>query len=271
MRKILLPLALLAALPLAAQADDGWSGTGELGFAATRGNTKSENLNAKLQFKKEDETWKDNFYLTALRSKGEVRTATVDNTTTPPSVVDTSTYDLTSNRYEAGASLGYKLDERSYVVGALRYENDDFSPFQSQWVASIGYGYTVLKNQTDELSVEVGPGYKRYQPADVLGPEIVDGRLLAHRSDSQGEIVGRGLLAYKHAFTDSTSFVDTLLAEAGSDNTFLQNDAGLQVAINKSFALKVGYQVRHNSDVTPGLKENDQLMTTNLVYNFGGG
>lgn len=273
MKKNLLPVLLLAATPwlanaaeTAAPADGEWSGSGELGFAAARGNAKSENLNAKLQFKREDDSWKNSFYLTALRSKGEVKTASVDAN---GSIVNTSSYDLTANRYEAGASAGYKLDERSYVVGALRYENDDFSPYDYQAVVSIGYGYTVLKTQTDELSFEAGPGYKRFRRVDVFGPEVVDGDPVRHSFDSEGEVVGRGLIAYKHAFTDNTSFVDTLLIEAGSDNTFLQNDAGLQVDINKKFALKVGYQVRHNSDVTPGTKSTDQLMTTNLVYNFG--
>jgi putative salt-induced outer membrane protein len=276
-------LLLLALMPVAAMAADDakpadkpvdpangdWSGSGEAGFAASRGNSKSENLNVKLQFKKEDETWKDNFYLTALRSKGEVNTATVDNSTTPPTIVNTSKYELNSNRYEGGASAGFKLDERSYIVGAVRYENDDFSPFQYQAVVSVGYGYTAIKNESDELSLEIGPGYKRYQPIDAIGPDIVDGAPVRHSFASEGEAVGRGLIAYKHAFNSTTSFVDTLLTEAGSDNTFVQNDAGIQVDMNKKLALKIGYQVRHNSDVAPGIKENDQLMTTNLVYNFG--
>ena len=49
----------------------------------------------------------------------------------------------------------------------------------------------------------------------------------------------------------------------------MQNDAGLQVDINKKLALKVGYQLRHNTDAPGGAKKTDQLMTTNLVYNFG--
>ena len=272
MNKMLIPIALLAALPLTAFADnDGsWSGSGEAGFAAARGNAKSENLNAKLQFKKEDDQWKDNFYLTALRSKGEVKTATVVGQPPDQHIVNVSTYDLTSNRYEAGTSVGYKLDERSYIVGALRYENDDFSPFNYQWVASIGYGYTMLKNASDELSFEIGPGYKTYQPVDTFGPAIVNGMPVRNTFDSNSELVARGLMAYQHKFTESTSFVDTLLMEAGSANTFFQNDAGLQVDMNKKLALKVGYQVRTNSDVAPGLKQTDQLVTTNLVYHFGG-
>ncbi len=275
MKMMLIPLALLAALPLSALAadnDGSWSGSGEAGFAAARGNAKSENLNAKLQFKKEDDQWKDTFYLTALRSKGEVKTQQIVGQPPNQQVVNVSTYDLTSNRYEAGASMGYKLDERSYIVGALRYENDDFSPFNYQWVASIGYGYTVLKNASDELSFEIGPGYKTYQPVDTFGPGVVGNPPMpVHNTfDSNSELVARGLMAYKHHFTESTSFVDTFLMEAGSDNTFLQNDAGLQVDMNKKLALKVGYQVRTNSDVAPGLKQTDQLVTTNLVYHFGG-
>ena len=270
MPKSLLSAALLLLVPLAAHADDdGWSGSGEAGFAASRGNSKSENLNAKLQFTKEDERWKDFFYVTALGSKGEVTNTVVDNNTNPPTVVTTSKYETTSNRFEGGASAGYKLDERSYIVGAARYENDEFSPFDYQAIVSIGYGYTALKNQSDELSLEVGPGYKRYRPVETTtisgDPPVVT----VDKHDSQGEGVGRGLIAYKHNFNDTTSFVNTLLVEAGSANTFLQNDTGLQVDMSKKLALKVGYQVRHNSDVAPGIKETDQLLTTNLVYAFG--
>lgn len=251
MNKFLLATALFAALSAAAFAADGeWKGTGEVGFAASRGNSKSENLNARLNFSMEDDTWKDNFYLTALRSKGETTVTTVEN----GQVVDIKGYELTANRYEAGASAGYKLDERSYVVGALRYENDDFSPFDYQAVLSLGYGYTVIKNERTELSFEVGPGYKRYKPIDT--------------GENEGEVVGRSLMAFRHKFTDTTSFEDTLLVEAGSDNAFLQNDAGLVVNMSSKLALKVGYQVRNNSDVAPGIKKTDQVVTTNLVYNF---
>ena len=250
MKKLLIASALLAALPLAAHAADGeWKGTGELGFAASRGNAKSENLNAKLNFSMEDDTWKDNFYATALRSKGNVKQTTVVN----GQIVNLTEYQATANRYELGASAGYKFDERSYLVGAVRYENDDFSPFDYQAVLSLGYGYTAIKNSRTELSFEVGPGYKRYKPLN---------------GSSDGEAVGRGLIAFKHQITDTTAFQDTFLVEAGSSNTFFQNDAGLVVSMNSRLALKVGYQVRHNSEVGAGIKKTDQLVTTNLVYNF---
>lgn len=39
----------------------------------TTGNSKSQNLNAELDFTKEDALWKHNFFLKALRSKGEAQ------------------------------------------------------------------------------------------------------------------------------------------------------------------------------------------------------
>ena len=48
----------------------------------------------------------------------------------------------------------------------------------------------------------------------------------------------------------------------------MQNDAGVAVSMTKKLSLKVGFQVRHNSTVLPGIKKTDTLATTNLVYSF---
>ncbi len=253
MKNALLAGAVLLAVPLFAQADDGeWSGSGEAGLALTSGNTRSQNLNVKLAFKKEDVQWKHNFYVNALRSKGEAN----------------GQYDLTANRFDLGASSGYKFDERSYLVGAARYENDDFSPYSYQWVVSLGYGYTFIKNAQTEFSAEVGPGYRRLDPrayavtsgtppvTTIIDPQV------------EGNVVGRGLVSFKHKFNESTSFENTTLIEAGSNNTFLQNNAGLSVSMSEKLALKLGYEIRNNSDVNPGKKKTDQLVTTNLVFKF---
>ena len=253
MKEALLASALLLAIPMLGHADDGeWTGSGEVGFAATTGNTKSQNLNAKVAFKKEDVQWKHNFYLNALRSKGEAN----------------GQYDLTANRYEMGASSGYKFDERSYLVGAARYENDDFSPYSYQWIVSLGYGYTIIKNQRTELSAEVGPGYRRLdsRPYALISGDppvttVVD-------PAAEGNLVGRGLVSFKHKFNDVTAFENTTLVETGSSNTFAQNDSALAVSMTDKLALKLGYQVRHNSDVGPDKEKTDTLLTTNLVFKF---
>ena len=176
----------------------------------------------------------------ALRQKGEID--------------GTDELQLTANRYELSGSSAYKLSERAYLIGSLRYENDDFAPYEYQTIASIGAGWYAVKNDTTQWLFEGGPGYRRYK-------EVATGQ-------TDGEAVFRGRMAYNHAFNEQTSFENILLVEAGSDNTFAQNDSGVVVKMNAKLALKAGLQFRHNSDVAPGLKKTDSLFTTNLVYSF---
>lgn len=265
-RLCLLAFSLSLCVPLAAVAQDadtaqsgGWSGSGEFGFAAARGNSHTENLNAKLGLNQENERWKNSFYLTGMRSKGDVTVVDADGN----SITQFST---TANRYEGGASVGYKFDPRSYLVSALRYEHDDFGANRWQGILSVGYGYIALKNARTELSFEIGPGYKRYQPAYTT--TTIDGETVVVKPPVEHEVVGRGLVNWKYQLTTNTKFEDTLLMEAGSQNQYYQNDAGLAVSMTEKLALKLGYQVRYNSDTQPGTKSMDQLYTTNLVYNF---
>jgi len=275
MKTTLLASAMLLALPFAAIAADppppppmGWSGTGEAGLSIASGNTKSQNLNAKLDFKFNDDQWKDDFYLLAQRNKANVTVATVDTSTNPPTTINATRYDLTANRYEAGASLGYKIDDHSYIVGAGRYEHDEFSPYDYQYILSIGYGYQVLKNAHDELSFEVGAGYKVVQATDYVVANPAGPGFLIVSPDSDSNVVFRGKVDYKHAFSDTVAFVDSFTVEAGSGNKFFQNDAGLAVKMSDKLALKASLQTRHNSQVVDGFKKTDELFTTNLVYNF---
>lgn len=285
MKKLLIATLVLTALPFAASAQDananqnsnaaqngGWTGSGEFGFASSRGNSRSENANAKLGLSQENEVWKNNFFLNGLRSKGEV-------TVTDPDGNTVDKFSTTANRYDTGASVGYKFDPRSYVVTAARYEHDDFGANLWQGIVSVGYGYIALKNERAELSFEIGPGFKRYQPARTTraalnpdGTPVVDGEgnpiSVPYTPDAESEVVGRGLVNAKYRLTDNTALEDTLLVEAGSKNQYYQNDIGLSVSMTKKMALKIGYQIRYNSDTQPGTVSTDKLMTTNLVYNF---
>lgn len=236
-----------------------WTGSGELGFASTTGNTRSQNLDAKLGLNQENAQWKNSFFLDALRSKTQVKVQQPDGSYSRK-------YDTTANRYDGGASVGYKLDPRSYIVGAGRYEHDDFGANTWQAIVSIGYGYIALKTQRTELSFEIGPGFKEYQPADTT--ITVNGVSQPYTQGRQKEAVARGLVNYKYRLTSSTTFDNTFLMEAGSKDKYFQDDAGLAVSMTKKLSLKVGYEVRHHSTVLPGVKKTDTLATTNIVYNL---
>ena len=242
--------ALALSSPAFAQdpSPQGWSGTGELGIAAARGNARSENVNAKLALVNEDDDWKHQFEATVLRAKGEV-TGDFDGDGVPE-----ERFELNANRYALAATSALKVDARNSWLAALRYENDDFSPYAHQTTLAIGYGRQFIDTDTTTLATEIGPGYRRAE--------------LAGSGESESGLILRGKVDFRHLLTPTTELTNVLLVEAGDDNTFAQNDFGVAVKINAAFALKAGLQVRHNTEVEAGVEQTDSLLTVNLVYSF---
>lgn len=220
---------LLASLAVPAHAE--WKGKGEVGIVFARGNSDTETGNIKLDMATELERWKHGFGIAALRSSSE----------------DV----LTAERYGANWQSDFKINDRSFWFGGLRYEQDEFSGFDYQASATTGYGYKFIDSDTVKLAGQLGAGYRRSKNAVTLATE--------------GEGIVTGQLAYEHQLTSTTKLIDKLVVESGSDNTFASNDLSLQVSMTERLALSFGIGVRYNSDPPAGLKSTDTLTTVNLV------
>lgn len=251
--------ALAAALfaPVASAAD--WTGSGELGLAYARGNADSETANAKLDLKKDDEAWLYEVNAAALRASGEVDVVRADGSAGREKVTNAS-------RWELGGKVGYKYTDRMYFFGSARYDNDDFASYEWQLIVSAGVGYKFIDSEATKLVGEVGPGWRRTQPIDVLVAVPPPARLVEAEKTSDGIV--RGTLSYEHQLTPNTQIVDAFLVESGGGSTFLQNDLGLKVQMSEKLALKTGIQVRHNTEVPAGVDKTDTLITTNIVVGF---
>ncbi len=213
----------------------GWSGNGEFGFVKTSGNTEAEALNMGLEFIYQQERWRHRMNVTALRTK------------------DTGVVD--AERYTFNVQSDRKFGEKSYLFGVARYDTDKFAGYDPVATLTAGYGYHLIKIEKHILDGEIGLGYRRQE--------------VALTGVAETGLILRGRLDWRWKITGNTSFGNQILIESGSDNTFIQNDTNLTVAINKAFALKLAFQYRHNTDLPPGDSENtDTQFTTNLVYNF---
>jgi putative salt-induced outer membrane protein len=247
MKKIL-AIALLSALTSHAAAQ--WKGAGELGLAITGGNTDTQNINGRLGLLNESEAWKHEATLGFLRAE---------------------TLDIeTANRYDLGWTSGYKLTDVSYIFGSVRYDNDDFGPFADQIVGALGYGFYPIKNDDTTLLLEAGLGYKRVQPQDLIVAVGTPPNLVRVSQDTEGEGIFRGKVDFAHKLTTTTQLFNTTLLEIGPDNKYYQNDLGVAVKMSEAFAVKLGFQLRHNDPevLPPGIRKTDRLFTTNLVYSF---
>src|SRR3546814_11224640 len=75
------------------------------------------------------------------------------------------------------------------VVGSARYENDDFSPYDYQAIASAGYGHKFIENERTRLSTEVGPGFRRARDAET--GEVEHG--VVGRGDRKSAVSGQSV------------------------------------------------------------------------------
>ena len=240
--KIVLTGALLLASSVYAQDEeelvvDPWEGSGELGFVSTTGNTETTALNFKLNFVRTGPRWRHRFTGTALMTSEDG--------------------DNDNERYTVEVQSDRKLSEKSWMFGVFRWDADKFGSYDPQASLTAGYGRQLMKSEKHELKGEIGAGYKNLT-------ERVSG-------DSSGEAIGRFLLDDSWQVFRTTLWTNRLLVEAGSSNTFTQFNSGLAVSMTERFALKLGFEVRHNTDVPDDIEDSentDTITSANLVYNF---
>ncbi|WP_305804278.1 DUF481 domain-containing protein [Stenotrophomonas sp. YIM B06876] len=251
---LLLSLLLCSPLALADSASDlaamssPWSGSGgELGFASAHGNSNTESFNGRLKLRYSDDDWVHSMDLFGLRSSARY-TETADD----GSIVRRQ--QTTANRYTASAGSALQLGEHRQLTATVRYESDDFATYDRQGSFGLGYGTRLINTDRLYLDAQIGPGVRRSHNATT--------------GENRNGFIGRGLFDLKFAITDNTDLVNTLLVESGSYNTFAQNDFGVAVNMNEHFALKAGWQARHNSIVADDKRKTDTLTTMNVVYSF---
>lgn len=213
----------------------GWEGSGEFGFVSTTGNTETLALNTKLNFILTQERWRHRFTGTALNTSED---GIQDN--------ERYTMELQSDR---------KLSEKSWLFGAFRWDADKFGSYDPQMSLTAGYGRQLMKSEKHELRGEIGAGYKKLEERE--------------SGDSSSDAILRILLDDSWQVFKTTQWTNRLLIETGSTNTFTQFNSGLAVSMTERFAVKLGFELRNNTNVPPGETEStDTITSVNLVYNF---
>jgi len=232
---------LLASNAMAAEEtpNEHWSGEGELGYVAARGNTNSETVTGKLTFGYKTENWAHELGLSALRTIAEDQT--------------TGEEEETADRYQFTGQSNYRFDERRYVFGAYRYEQDQFSGYDNQSALTAGYGHAFFDTDALKLKFEIGAG-QRWSELDT-GEEIEES-IVRFRGDHAWQIA------------DNARWTNELLVESVEDNTFSEFSTGLKFNLNSKLAFKFAYLVRENSDVPVDREKRDTLTTINLVFAF---
>jgi putative salt-induced outer membrane protein len=228
------------------RAQDAWSTRAEAGFVAAHGNGDTETANAKVEIVREVNKWKYTLGTSGLYGRSGGITS--------------------AQHFDGRLQTDHAFGERSFWFGAVRYEDDRFSGFDYQTTATTGLGHKFVDTDATKLSIQIGAGFRALRPEAIVRDPItgeVVSRVLGERSQDG---VVNGALTFSHAFNDHTKLLDSLLTEAGQANTLTRNDLSLEVKMVKTFAVSLGYSIRHNTEPGPGLTRTDTLTTVNLVY-----
>ena len=230
-------LIILLSLPVMALAEDEekgpFTGSTELGYVATSGNTENTNLNFKF----------DGTYSYARMAHQFIANA----------FVSSESGDTTGERYLAAYKPKWTIDERQYAWGLLRYSDDRFSGYKYQASETIGYGYKFFTGPKHHLDGEIGAGARQEETDDGV-----------YDSEPVGQLNG----LYKYTINKRSDFVQNVFVIAGSNNTEIASFTGLKVAINSSLALSMGLDIKHNTDAPADKEKTDTKTTANIVYNF---
>lgn len=231
-RNWMIGLLAIAAAGASGSAHAQWTNKAEIGASFASGNSENESVNGAFATKYTSEKWEHGLGLAGNYGSDGSET--------------------TAQRWEFRGQSSYKFTDKAYAFGAGRYDDDRFSAYDYQASLAAGLGYRFVDTERTKFWVQGGPGY-RYAKVNETG-ETEDGMIF------------RGDVGLDYQITETTKIVDRFLVEAGSDNTYLQNDLGLEVTIYGALGLRVGYQVRHNTDVLPGVEKTDTLTTVGLLY-----
>jgi putative salt-induced outer membrane protein len=231
-RNLVIGMVAVAMAGVSSPAHAEWTTKGELGGSFASGNSENEAVNAALGLKGKYGKW--------THTLGFAGNYGTDGT------------DTTAQRWELRGQTEYEFTERAYGFGAARYEDDRFSAYDYQASLAGGLGYKFVNTDRTKFWVQGGPGYRFAELRDT--------------GESEDGLIFRGDLGLDHQFTETTKIVERFLVETGSDNTYLQNDLGLEVTISGALALRLGFQVRHNTDVPADIEKTDTLTTIGLIY-----
>jgi putative salt-induced outer membrane protein YdiY len=249
--KVEVPKASVTAVRDAAEqrAIDNWSGILDTGLSLTRGNsaTLAFSLSAKAaRLTKRD---KISVYSTAIYASDD---------TTPPSRT-------TAHAIRGGIRGDFNVSDRWFVFGLADFEYDEFQHLDLRNVLGGGPGYHVIKRKTTTFDIFAGGDYEQeYFSATAGFPTGL--------TRKTGEILAGEELNMKlnerFALTEKVSLFPNI---SDSGQYRFQFDATAATKLKTWLSWQITFSDRYLSDPLPGLKTNDELLSTGLRLTFGKG
>jgi len=229
---------------------DFWSGLLDTGLSETRGNSALLAFNLSGKAARVTTRDKISLYATAVYA--------TDNTTPPGRT--------TANAVQGGARFDYNLRPRLFVFGLADFAFDQFQHLDLRSVLGGGFGLHVIKTANTTFDVFGGGNYDKenFSP----NPPLV----LTSITRNTAEVMAGEELGWKLNNRVSVTERFTLFPNLSETGEYrFQFDATAATKLKSWLSWQLTVADRYLSNPLPGLKTNDELLSTGLRLTFGKG
>jgi putative salt-induced outer membrane protein YdiY len=229
---------------------DLWSGLLDTGLSETRGNSALLAFNLAAKAARVSTRDKISLYSNIIYA--------TDNTT-PPSRT-------TANSIQGGARYDFNLKPRLFVFAIADFAYDQFQHLDLRSVLGGGLGYHVIKSENTTFDVFAGGDYDREKFSP--NPPLV----LTNVTRNVAEVLAGEELSWKlnnRVSLNERFFAFPNLSDLGQYR--FQFDATAATKLKRWLSWQVTVSDRYLSNPLPGLKSNDELLSTGLRLTFGKG
>ena len=229
---------------------DLWSGLLDTGLSETRGNSALLAFNLAGKAARVSTRDKISLYSNIIYA--------TDNTT-PPSRT-------TANSIQGGARYDYNLKPRLFVFAIADFAYDEFQHLDLRSVLGGGLGYHVIKTENTTFDIFAGGDYDREKFSP--NPPLV----LTNVTRNVAEVIAGEELSWKlnkRVSLNERFSAFPNLSDLGQYR--FQFDATAATKLKAWLSWQITVSDRYLSNPLPGLKSNDELLSTGLRLTFGKG
>jgi putative salt-induced outer membrane protein len=160
---------------------------------------------------------------------------------------------VSREHYLASYEPNFKFSPRGYIYGSAQYESDHFLGYDNRYSASIGAGYSAIKQPGVTLDLELGPAFRHTNFTD---------------DTAENSVVARGSLDFDWKLGRSVSLNQKASAYVQHLNSTLSSLTALNARLIGPLAAALSYTVQYESIPATGRVNTDTTSRASLVYNF---
>lgn len=212
---------------------ENWKGEGQIGATLSTGNARSKGLSAGLAAARNGLDWNYKVRAQADYQRTNGRTSV--------------------ERFVAEGEPQYKVSDRGFAYGLVRWEQDRILGYDARWNLSGGLGYKVVDAKNVSLSLKGGPSWR--------ATDFISGR-------EESELTALAGLDFGWQLSPTLRLTQVASTIVGERNTSTSSLTALSAKLTGALSARIAYSAEIDTNPPAGIEKVDTLTRFTLVYGF---